>query len=88
MNKFIREFYDSDLSETNKRFEFSAEGREANNAREKIYNEFKEILSKDDFKRFEEYIDESHIVNDEIIFRAYVSGMRDMVRFVAGAFIE
>lgn len=88
MSSFVREFYDSEMSGTNKKFEYPDEVKEAYNAREKLYYKLTEKLNKDERDLFEKYIDENHIVKDEEIFHAYVSGMRDIVRFAVGAFTE
>ncbi len=88
MNNFIREFFNSDLCEASKSFELSETVYSTSKACEAMYKKLEENLSKEDFNLLEEYIDAKNIVSSEETFHAYVSGMRDIMRFVIGAFTE
>lgn len=88
MNDFIREFYESDMCEASKYYKLSDEVKEAHKVREKLYENLTKKLDKDELDLFEKYIDESQIVKNEEMFHAYVSGMRDIVRFAVGVFTE
>lgn len=87
MNSFIRDLYDSELSEVNKKFEYTDEAKGALKDREKAYNKLTEKLCEKDIDLLEDYISAAHIIKDDEIFHAYVSGMKDLLRFAFGAFI-
>lgn len=87
MNEFIRKFYDSDMCEARKGIIFSDEARYEIASRERLYKKLKENLSTDDFELLEKYLDTYSLVRDDELFHAYLSGMRDLVRFTAGIFM-
>lgn len=88
MSNFIREFFDSDFCEASKSFELPEPVYSTSKSCDRIYKKLEENLSKENFALLEEYIDAKNIVNNEEIFHAYVSGMRDIMRFMIGAFTE
>ena len=88
MNSFIREFFYSDFCEASKSFELPESVESTSKACEKMYKKLEANLSKEDFSLLEEYLDGKNIVNSEEVFHAYVSGIRDIMRFVIGAFTE
>lgn len=88
MNSFIRAFYETDLCEAAKPFEMSEEARSASISCERIHKKLMETLSEENAALLEEYFDTNNIVRDDEIFHAYCCGIRDIVRFAAGAFIE
>lgn len=87
MKSFIRAFYETDLCEAAKPFEMSEEARSASISSERIHKKLMENLSEENAALLEEYFDTNNIVRDEEIFHAYVSGMRDIIRFITGVFI-
>lgn len=86
MNSFIRKFYDSNMCEAGKDFVFSEETENELRSRITLRKRLEEKLDKDGLELLAEYLDTYSIVKDEEIFHAYVCGMKDMVRFVLGAF--
>lgn len=87
MSEFIRKFYDSDMCEARKDFIFSDEARAEMKLREKLYKKLEENLSRDNLELLEKYLDTYSIVRDDELFHAYVSGMRDLIRFTTGIFM-
>ena len=88
MDSFIRELYESDISAVNKNFAFSEEGKIALQTRDKLHKKLEEILREEKGCLLQDYDDADHIVRDDELFHAYVSGIRDIVRFAVGAFTE
>ncbi len=88
MTSFIRELYDCEISEVNKKFKFSDIAEEAYAARGKLYKKLTEKLNKDALDLFEKYLDEDHTVRDEEIFHAYRCGMKDLLRLFISVFDE
>ncbi|MDE6598649.1 MAG: hypothetical protein K2K34_01040 [Oscillospiraceae bacterium] len=87
MNEFIRKFYDSDMCEARKGIIFSDEARAEMKLRERLYEKLEENLNEDNLELLEKYLDTYSIVRDDELFHAYVSGMRDLIRFTAGIFM-
>lgn len=87
MSDLIREFYDSELCEASRGFELSEEGAEALKICDGIHKTLERNLGKDDLELFERYINTNDIVWNEEVFHAYLSGMRDLIRFASGIFM-
>lgn len=88
MNNLIRKFYDSDLCEAGKDFTFSEEAEKELQSRKILRKRLEDKLDNDGVELLTEYLDACGIVRDDEIFHAYCCGIRDIVRFAAGAFIE
>lgn len=87
MNNLIRELFDSDMCEARKNFAFTEEARYELKRRESLYGELREKLGEEELELFDKYLDTYGIVDDDVIFHAYVSGMRDLIRFASGIFM-
>lgn len=87
MSDLLKEFYSSDMCEASRSFKLSEEGESALAIREDVYKKLEKNLSKEDFELFERYINTSGIVWSEEVFNAYLSGMRDLIRFASGIFM-
>lgn len=87
MNNLIRKFYDSDLCEAGKDLTFSEEAEKELQSRKILRKRLEDKLDNDGVELLTEYLDACGIVRDEEIFHAYVSGMRDIIRFITGVFI-
>lgn len=87
MNEFIRKFYDSDMCEARKGIIFSDEAKYEIASRERLYKKLTENLDKDNLELLEKFLNTYSIVRDDELFHAYISGMRDLIRFTAGIFM-
>lgn len=87
MSELIRKFFDSEMCEARKDFAFTEEARYELKLREKLYGELREKLGKEELELFDKYLDTYSIVRDDEIFHAYLSGMRDLIRFASGIFM-
>lgn len=54
---------------------------------ENIRKRFADSLEKKDLDLFEEYVRSDVLILNEEMFYAYVSGMRDLIRFASGIFM-
>ena len=88
MNNFIRELYNSEICEVNRCHNLSMKGKAAANKQENIYNKLSSSLEKNDLNLLEEYIDAGFIIRSEELFHAYVSGMKDFIRFITSVLDE
>ena len=88
MSELIKEFYDSELCEASRSFELSEEGKEALKIRDDIYEQLEKNLSKENLDLLERYLNLNGVVNNEEIFHAYIGGMRDLIRFASGIFMQ
>lgn len=88
MRDFIRELYESEISETSRPHKLSKTGRHSLNVQENICTKLENTLKDNDLKLFENYLNEGVIVRSEELFYAYCSGMRDFIRLCASLFDE
>lgn len=88
MTSFIREFYESEISEANKNYAFSDTANSALKSRDKTYRKIEAILREENAFLLEEFTDASDIVRDEEIFHAYRCGMKDLLRLFISVFDE
>lgn len=88
MRDFVRELYESEISETSRVHRLSETGNRSLNVQENICTKLKNTLKDKDLELFENYLNEGVIVRSEELFYAYCSGMRDFIRLCASLFDE
>lgn len=88
MRDFIRELYESEISETSRPHKLSKTGRHSLNVQENICTKLENTLKDKDLELFEDYLNEGVIVRSEELFHAYVSGMKDLLRLLISVFDE
>lgn len=88
MRDFIRELYESEISETSRVHRLSETGNRALNVQESICTKLENTLKDKDLELFEDYLNEGVIVRSEELFHAYVSGMKDLLRLLISVFDE
>lgn len=88
MRDFIRELYESEVSETSRPHKLSKNGNHAVIVQENICTKLENTLKDKDLELFEDYLNEGVIVRSEELFHAYVSGMKDLLRLLISVFDE
>lgn len=88
MRDFIRELYESEISETSRPHKLSKTGRHSLNVQENICTKLENTLKDNDLELFQNYLNEGVIVRSEELFHAYVSGMKDLLRLLISVFDE
>lgn len=84
MTDFIREFFDSDMSEVHQSYIPSALAASAKSKKEDIYRELTARLDKDTLRLFEKYCDEHAVYAAEELFYAFYCGMKAAFKLFMG----
>ena len=84
MTDFIRELFDSDMSEVNRNYIPSAAAKSAKSKKESIYRELAARLDNETLRLFETYCDEHAVYATEEMFYAFYCGMKAAFKLFMG----
>ena len=84
MTDFIREFFDSDMSEVHQSYIPSSLATSAKLKQESIYRELAARLDKETLRLFEKYCDEHAVYATEEMFYSFYCGMKAAFKLFMG----
>ena len=84
MTDFIREFFDSDMSEVHQNYIPSSLATSAKLKQESIYRELAARLDKETLRLFEKYCDEHAVYATEEMFYSFYCGMKAAFKLFMG----
>ena len=76
MEQLLKEFFFSDACEANHRRSPSKEKEDAQKKQDMLLKKLKEHFSEEDYRLFDEYVDEGLIVDGENQYMAFVCGIK------------
>ncbi|MDE5576914.1 MAG: hypothetical protein K2J11_05975 [Oscillospiraceae bacterium] len=84
MTDFIRELFDSDMSEVHRSYIPSALAASAKSKQKEVYRELTSRLDKETLRLFENYCDEHAVYATEELFYSFYCGMKAAFKLFMG----